>query len=332
MDNGLLFSQFVQQRLQFTCPLAVGQARSLGERTWSMRQRESIVRRERTLSPCPAQCRDIRGLSADSTCALEKQGRADRLQGFPINRTHSSVGFTLVELLIVVAIIALLFGILLPAMASARRSAKAVVCGANLRRIGMALNMYAKDNRDFYPRALPLAPGANPAKQDDWSIPWPSDMCPMFWQAGYPSLLIPYLSDVRIGDPYDYPGLPSQMGDSFKSLFRCPGNTIDLSDLAARKCGYPLDYGLHNRASQNRMSDPLIRRAFLAADQTWGLAFVQGKNGPNAQLQMPGWWSSFVHPMDTINVLTPTYGVERFSREEFIRQFDTANPPLDDSL
>ncbi len=237
--------------------------------------------------------------------------------------------FTLIELLVVISIIALLVAILMPALNKAKQQATATVCGANLRRIGVSLDLYAHDYRDFYPRALPLE---NPSDPAAWETPWPSDLCPMFWQAGYASLLAPYLLDLNISNPYDYPNLPSQMGDSYIKFFNCPGNKIDRNDSDARKCGYPLDYGLHNYASQNRQSDKKLRNAFLAADQTWGLAFIPGSDGPNTETELQGWWNPFVHPNESIKVLLPDYHVESYSKEKFIRDFRTANPPNDDPL
>jgi prepilin-type N-terminal cleavage/methylation domain-containing protein len=61
-------------------------------------------------------------------------------------------GFTLVELLVVIAVIALLMGILMPALSRARQLAYRVVCGANLSGVGKAMLVYANDYDDKLPR------------------------------------------------------------------------------------------------------------------------------------------------------------------------------------
>lgn len=62
-------------------------------------------------------------------------------------------GFTLMELLVVVAIIAILMAILLPAIHKAKESARKSVCGSNTRQIANALQMFANDYNGFYPLA-----------------------------------------------------------------------------------------------------------------------------------------------------------------------------------
>lgn len=152
-------------------------------------------------------------------------------------------GFTLVELLVVISIIALLIAILLPSLKKAREQTKETVCACNLRSLMQAVEAYAVSNNDYLVTAG-LSHGGNVDEQAAWIntlkreygnalvARCPNDKSP-YWETPWPgtnqkrraSYGTTYYTVKRIGGKGPY--------DRF-SLFRHAADTIFMVELAEK--------------------------------------------------------------------------------------------------
>lgn len=150
----------------------------------------------------------------------------------PCMRCHSNVtGFTLIEVLVVIAIVALLVAVLVPSMVSAREHARLVMCGSNLRNIANAAQMFLRENNERMPSETykwstfggkkgTARPGANPVAEPDAEN--------VFRGRRFlnPYLKIPEIVGTRSPevDPSQQPDLRPFEADGPVTVFRCPSD------------------------------------------------------------------------------------------------------------
>jgi prepilin-type N-terminal cleavage/methylation domain-containing protein/prepilin-type processing-associated H-X9-DG protein len=138
-------------------------------------------------------------------------------------------GVTLIEMLVVIAVIGLLVALLLPAVQAARETARRALCGDNLRQMGVAMQSYLDVHRVFPPGYI----SAFDAQGNDTGPGW-----------GWPAMLLPQLeqsslhSQVYFGYPIEHP-LNLAARTVSLPVYLCPSDKSDSQRVWQAQTGLP---------------------------------------------------------------------------------------------
>jgi prepilin-type N-terminal cleavage/methylation domain-containing protein/prepilin-type processing-associated H-X9-DG protein len=156
--------------------------------------------------------------------------------------------FTLVELLMVIGIIAVLVGVLLPAVSRARGQANQVACLSNIRQLTLAIVMYCDDNQGWLPRAAPYATAPNEESTQDF----------IWWQQKSSDAYIAPDRDIFNSPILRYLGIKPDVrpmatvvdfGESRERVLRCPCDPLSDHPVMVSKepdGNYFFSYSLNN--------------------------------------------------------------------------------------
>lgn len=166
-------------------------------------------------------------------------------------RRPASRGFTLVELLVVIGIIALLISILLPSLNRARAKAQEIKCLSNLRQIGVGMAFYIDDNNSWLP-----AVGQHYDEPDIDAKGRPFVTGPGYYPTGYPWLFGALLGTApggeRVGPQYVEGVISTDPGTFRLKNLSCPLAGGQFSTIMGGT------YGLNNFGKMNAAGQPIF--------------------------------------------------------------------------
>jgi prepilin-type N-terminal cleavage/methylation domain-containing protein/prepilin-type processing-associated H-X9-DG protein len=146
-------------------------------------------------------------------------------EGYPMGFSiRSRSGFTLIELLVVIAVIAVLIGLLLPAVQSARESARRAQCINNLKQLGLAVQSYATATNVLPAQTLDNVALPNGTGKLNWFTSWAASILPHLEQQ-------PLFNAINFGVPMMELGPPilganTSVGLTSIQVLLCPSESV----------------------------------------------------------------------------------------------------------
>lgn len=173
-------------------------------------------------------------------------------------------GFTLVELLVVLAIVAVLAAIGVTAFGRAREQGNITTCQGNLKQLGLAIQQYVSDNDGHFPSDQSFYRVSKVKVNDD----------PVLVAMGYPGALAPYVTDINI---YTCPSHPNPQRANMTAGF----GLVDYAYNWQQLNEFPIVHNTSHGKHESAVLSPAT--TYLNSDDVWHNVDGSTNEGPEIQ-------------------------------------------------
>ncbi len=257
--------------------------------------------------------------------------------GASMVRARNRVGFTLVELLVVIGIIAVLIGILLPALSKARRSALEAVCMSDFRQWGIGLQIYVDSNKGQLPQKGPDGTGSSPGNSNYFG-PNANGTLSSSNVIGYddPSIWFNAIPPLVNGKSYyqmlvlDYQHKDVAPHEGQHSIFICPvaqPPTPDGIDIYSE--GYYYLYGIDSTSTIKNSTGMFAAQQFkFNLSVVFNSKLTSYTNSLGVVVEQPNIKMSSLRPTSEIVVMTEKIANSGEYKDENVQKWNTAHPEV----